>query len=782
MMPKNLTARIYIALSRRKKKVFLTMLLFLAACAAVVSHIRVQEDIGMILPTGDPQLSHSLELMQLAPFSGIVFINLERDASIPLSQLLDAADAVRDALPQQFFSGTLASDEIPSPAALAALLPSLADRQLTDNLQTAMSPEALDDRMHKAVASLSSFSGIITKKYTRQDPFGLLAPLYARLSAFRLIPDANIQRGYPLLSNGSQLLLLAKSRVAATDSGNAILMLDSLDGVLRDMLPDGIRATVFCGHQFAVANANTIKKDLTTVMGASTLGIVLIFIAFVRRKDALWVVAVPGIVLLVSAAALTLLVPVVSGITLGFGAILLGISIDFSLHVYYALRCNSASPDETLQAISRPVLYGGATSLGAFGALAISSMPGIVQLSFFGIVGLCCGIVLALFILPLCMKRFSYDTGSATCAESRKWRLIPCVLVAATLTAAFMYGGAARVDNNLRNLSVFPAKLHRAEMHIRSTWGNAHESAILFAESRDFDKALLHAAAVRQTLEKVALAERVMSLPTIIPPAEEQQFNRNNWGAFVDSNAQTIRSALERAKTDYGFTEAAFLPFESWLQSQPAPIDPAHLANAGLSNLVSLLHTEHNGMHYVLTLLPDSPALQSFALTHTWPEGVTLYSPKVLGHKLGEAIEADFKGFVLVSFAVMAVLMFMCFRHAGFAILAMVPLFTGLAVLLCAMRATGTPFNLFSVAALPLIIGLAADYGIFMVSACTLGCDHGTRMSVLVSGLTTIAGFGALALAHHPAMHALGITVLLGIGTAIPAALYLIPVLYGRAQ
>jgi len=47
-----------------------------------------------------------------------------------------------------------------------------------------------------------------------------------------------------------------------------------------------------------------------------------------------------------------------------------------------------------------------------------------------------------------------------------------------------------------------------------------------------------------------------------------------------------------------------------------------------------------------------------------------------------------------------------------------------------------------------------------------------------LSGLTTVTGFGALVFAQHPALHSIGITVLLGIGAAIPSAIYVIPALY----
>jgi predicted exporter len=45
--------------------------------------------------------------------------------------------------------------------------------------------------------------------------------------------------------------------------------------------------------------------------------------------------------------------------------------------------------------------------------------------------------------------------------------------------------------------------------------------------------------------------------------------------------------------------------------------------------------------------------------------------------------------------------------------------------------------------------------------------------------LSTLSGFGVLAFAVHPALQALGLTVLIGIGAAWPTALWISPLLAG---
>jgi len=94
------------------------------------------------------------------------------------------------------------------------------------------------------------------------------------------------------------------------------------------------------------------------------------------------------------------------------------------------------------------------------------------------------------------------------------------------------------------------------------------------------------------------------------------------------------------------------------------------------------------------------------------------------------------------------------------------------------MTGLGLTFNLSNIIASILVIGLSIDYGIFMVYRLDRGFRHQTEEAVLVSGLTTISGFAALAVARHPALSSIGLTVVLGIGAAIPSALWVIPVLY----
>jgi len=123
-------------------------------------------------------------------------------------------------------------------------------------------------------------------------------------------------------------------------------------------------------------------------------------------------------------------------------------------------------------------------------------------------------------------------------------------------------------------------------------------------------------------------------------------------------------------------------------------------------------------------------------------------------------------------------------RRTRETVLALLPLGLGLMWAFGLMYFFGLKFNMGNVFGLPLILGAAAEYGLNIVLRFMEGRDHGgpliarsTMMAVLVSGLTTIVGFGSLMIADHRGIFGLGLLLTLGTATSLIAALVVLPVL-----
>ncbi len=185
----------------------------------------------------------------------------------------------------------------------------------------------------------------------------------------------------------------------------------------------------------------------------------------------------------------------------------------------------------------------------------------------------------------------------------------------------------------------------------------------------------------------------------------------------------------------------------------------------------------------LITLLPDRPEqIAALLQPDVLPAGTVLVSQGVFADQLAQEIVADFYQFMSFAGLAVVLLLGMLFRRVTDVVVALLPALTGLLVLLGGMAWLGLELNLFNVIASLLIIGLGVDYGIFMVCHGQSKEDLASVRAVLVSGLSTLIGFGALTLAQHPALFSIGLTLLLGISAAMPTAILVLPALRRQQQ
>jgi hopanoid biosynthesis associated RND transporter like protein HpnN len=122
--------------------------------------------------------------------------------------------------------------------------------------------------------------------------------------------------------------------------------------------------------------------------------------------------------------------------------------------------------------------------------------------------------------------------------------------------------------------------------------------------------------------------------------------------------------------------------------------------------------------------------------------------------------------------------------------LALLPLALGLTWTGGLMGLFRLDLNMGNIFGLPLIIGVAVEYGVNIVIRHLESRRHpgapliarSTIMGVLVAGLCNIAGFGSLMLADHRGIHGLGLLITLGTASSLVAALVVLPVLLRTAR
>jgi hopanoid biosynthesis associated RND transporter like protein HpnN len=129
-----------------------------------------------------------------------------------------------------------------------------------------------------------------------------------------------------------------------------------------------------------------------------------------------------------------------------------------------------------------------------------------------------------------------------------------------------------------------------------------------------------------------------------------------------------------------------------------------------------------------------------------------------------------------------AILVFIHFRKISCVVLALLPVAIGGVWMVGLMGAFGIPFNPANIMTLPLIIGIGVTNGIHILNRFAEEqhpsiLARSTGKAVLVSGLTTIAGFGSLILAQHRGIRSLGLIMAVGVTTCMVVGLTFLPAL-----
>ncbi len=128
------------------------------------------------------------------------------------------------------------------------------------------------------------------------------------------------------------------------------------------------------------------------------------------------------------------------------------------------------------------------------------------------------------------------------------------------------------------------------------------------------------------------------------------------------------------------------------------------------------------------------------------------------------------------------VLVLIHFRTLTSVVLALVPVAIGTVWLVGLMGWFGIPFNPANIMTLPLVIGVGVTNGIHILNRYAEEKHPGilaksTGKAVLVSGLTTVVGFGSLVLAKHQGIESLGYVMATGTATCMVAGLTFLPAL-----
>lgn len=769
------------ALAVRRPAVLVAAALFVVASAGMI--LRTQEtfdtDILNLLPAGTPAVE------------GLRIYNARFTTARELAFLLDTRSGdfsetfIAELRKQPWAVRALEAPPLETPEGIASLPDLAAPLLLSDPAFAEKTLPLLDARRVgeriTRLANATRAGSPMARIELSTDPLGILSPLAASF-ADRVDPGGTFDmrndsaRIVPVITNQENLSAPA-CRALMTDV-NAFVA----DFVRREGLPqDAIGVT---GRSAYVAEiSSSMQRDifLTSLVSLATVT-VLFWVSFRSVLPLAGSVLILAFTCLVSLAAGNLVLDKLNVVAMGFCSILVGLGDDFSLLLFqhYALARRSgrtreqAIADSTLRAAPGIFWVALTTALG-FATLVFSGSTGFAQLGILVAIGVLCGAVAMIVFMPL-FERHLPD------APARDGFDILCgrLLSGASLTAGCVVLGTAALvavspwrppsfDTSPRSLE--PANIPAAQTLARMM--------AIFPDTFEPAMVVLPAPVSRDDLIRLDTALDQLKADGLLagfsspsPLREDPLLHSLAPAAGVISSQE-----IDRLETDNGLRPGALDPARRLLEGLSEG-SPRSLSLAALSPwwfVVDRMVSPDGDMIAYLRLAEASPenrravrdtlmAVLPGAFVTGWSQMLGDLVPWAVRELtlFGSAVVVMVLLVLLVTYRSLAAVL----RHALCLVLA-------LAGTLATLKLTNHPVNLLSVLAFPLLLAVGVDYGVHLTLAAREGGLAALRIvmkPLLVSGLTTMAGFGALGLASNPALSGFGFVCATGVGWNLFAA------------
>jgi uncharacterized protein len=688
-------------------------------------------------------------------------------------------------------------------------------------------------RNEAAISAPGPGAGAIAKSLLR-DPLRLREFLTERLTATGT-PLRTLGDGDEFISSdGRSLLILMTGARPSTDLDFAQEYSAEVQRLVNAANIDGLEVELSGTYAIAAASATSIRSDMITSDLWSIVFMQVLFLAAYRNIFSFVLAIAPVAAAILMAFGLYIpFSPHLSPLSAVIGVAVAGQGIDYCIHYlshYETRRAGGATAEESTAGTGRDigplVLAASGTAIIAFLAVLFSGVRALRDFAVLGALGLVFSLAAALVVLPAMLvglerlrrrplrghgARFGFGPMVIAIGNWRRVFIAAGTLWLAAAGAAVLYPPAGVwFETDLTVMHPSPNRPLETQARIGTLFGAAGDSLIVHMTTRSDEGlvALAHEVDRRLASEQARSAGVVSVLgpATLLPdPAAVQRRAAEIRSIEADQVVADFFAALDESI----FDAAAYKDYAGFLRELlfPRPMPDLATLRRYPSLAGAMLPTapspgqapEAIALVWFSGTLDDSLtrdlAVSGLRSALAELDGVTVTGLGVIGHDLEAAIRRELPRTLAFSGIAVIAALLIYFRRVADAALALIPVAFGIATLLAFMRLSGGRFNMANLVAMPLLVGLAVDNGIFLVGLARSARRRGEGPAELASAFaagghaifmvsaTTILAFGSMVFTSVPAIGSLGRVFAVGTTASLCAAYFvLMPLLLERAR
>ena len=610
------------------------------------------------------------------------------------------------------------------------------------------------------------------------------------------------------VENGTYIAMKVRPAGGETNVADSKKIVDLLEKAIAEVQPEKLGVEVEAGGLFRnkLREMTAIYNDVFSTLALCIILLSLTIIFYFRSLRALLIVFFPlssGVLSAIS--AMQFFVGGFNIISAFSFTILYGLGIDFSIHLLgrFSEQADQNSTTEEALMKSMPVVMpsifcGAITTVAAFFSLIMIDFKGFSDFGLAAALGVSTSFLAIMIFFPAIVfffdrmkplrinARTTNFLASVYTVLSKKSLLVFAVFLLVTALAAvsIKFG---EIEYNFDNLS-FPGKYDESiTNHYRNAQKKAKTDVISTGlpsfivtnsaeETEDATRTLAKMKAEKST--SIELKD-LISIYTFLPEDQEEKIKIiKDIKRLIDRKINLFSDA-EIEKYNKNFKP--YLEVSSTMEKKKLPdwiMDKLSLKDGSSDRFIMVaLGGNKSDVNDVMRIIDEFGTIRGNINNYK------LLGSYMLLSEIKKVIEYHVPLAIVFAFCAVFIVLVLLYRSLTNAFVVFLPLAAGILWMILVAVVCGIKFNVFNMIIIPTVIGTGIDSAIHIYyryrSAPEKMIENlkNTGGSVFYSSLTTLVGFGSVALAKHKGLQSIGIMASIGIVMVTLVNLVFFPVI-----
>ena len=572
--------------------------------------------------------------------------------------------------------------------------------------------------------------------------------------------------------DGARTLLLAETRASAFSIDVQQRAVDLIQRSFQALdQGDRLHLVVSGPGAIGIQSRALIQSETRDLSLLASAGVILLLFLAYRSKRLLLLSMLPLASALLAGVALTSLIfGELHGITLAFGITLLGITIDYPLHLFSHLR-QGESANLAVMRIWRTLRLGVLTTCVGYLVLITTDFGGLQQLGVFTVTGLLTAALSSRLILPALLGQSSQKIRLRG-IRHLSWVLQPAtgasrlsLALGLLLIISLSFAPGPIWQDDIGALTPTSKGIIQQDRELRGQLRAPEPNQLVIIHGQELETTLPtdeQLSVLLQTLVDQGAIGGFESANRYLPSMQTQQSRQ----AALPMPA-VMQRRLHEALEGQPFRAESFSPFLDDLETSRhlAPLTYSDLAGTPPGIRLKALLREREDSWLLIT--PLSQVSDGAAVAKLLEQQLPAAEYLNLRTETSRLV-AGFRDQVLERLgwgvAVMLLVLGFGLRSLGSALRALLPVALAIGSTMALLYWLGISLTLFHLVSLMLVLGIGLDYSLFF-GRHEEDLQERTRTlhALLICAISTSLVFGVLGSSEVPVLQAIGQTVALGV-------------------